>query len=220
MTIFPKAFIVGSHDQLVYTMFLQNDWSIITDDESADLIVFTGGNDITPSYYNRPKHPSTTCYPERDAMEFEVFNRFKGKKPMAGICRGGQLLHVANGGVLWQDVNGHGAGKHMAFDHVNEEDVLVSSVHHQMMMDHTTPRILMSTNISSWKRSGDPSEDESTVAKAGDQSGLISEDIEALIWEDMACLCFQPHPEYRGISNGNQRCQELFFEYINNLLGV
>ena len=74
--------------------------------ERADGILFTGGEDLDPAFFGEEKVNSTvTVTPARDSLEFRLFAAAKAKGiPMIGICRGIQLLNVALGGSLWQDI--------------------------------------------------------------------------------------------------------------------
>ena len=124
----PKVYVVGP-DYSIRNMFLRAGWTISTNiDETVNLIQFTGGEDVDPSYYKETKHPRTYSNPRRDAVEAAIFHEWKGKVAMAGICRGGQFLNVMNGGRMWQDVNNHAiGGTHEAFDRVSELPVQVTS---------------------------------------------------------------------------------------------
>lgn len=72
----------------------------------CDGFIFTGGHDIAPSYY----HQEESSYlgeivPQRDEMEFKLLSSLLAlDKPILGICRGIQLLNVALGGTLYQDL--------------------------------------------------------------------------------------------------------------------
>lgn len=69
----------------------------------ADLVMFTGGEDVDPSLYNEPKHSRTYSNLARDDREAKEFRKAKELgKPMIGICRGSQFLCVMNGGKLVQ----------------------------------------------------------------------------------------------------------------------
>lgn len=71
--------------------------------KDADLVVFTGGEDVDPDFYGHSHHPTTGSNKTRDRVEQIAFNEAsKLKKPMIGICRGSQFLCVMNGGVLVQ----------------------------------------------------------------------------------------------------------------------
>lgn len=74
--------------------------------EIADGILFTGSNcDITPSLYGQENRKSAHCNETLDEMELKLFEAFsKRNKPILGICRGIQLINVALGGTLIQDI--------------------------------------------------------------------------------------------------------------------
>lgn len=92
----PSVFIVGHKDYDITSMFLKQGWEISTNSEEADLLQFTGGEDVTPALYGEGKHPTTDNNPDRDAFESDVYHYYIDK-PKAGICRGGQFLNVMNG---------------------------------------------------------------------------------------------------------------------------
>lgn len=77
--------------------------------EIADGLLLTGGQHIHPGRYHTPfDYPDTagkTNY-YRDAMEFDLFHAFRDKgKPIMGIGRGMQLINVALGGSLFQQLD-------------------------------------------------------------------------------------------------------------------
>ena len=70
-----------------------------------DGVVFCGGSDISPSYYNQDIDGSINIDLERDERELNIFKlALSDKKPILGICRGHQLINVALGGTLIQDL--------------------------------------------------------------------------------------------------------------------
>ena len=71
-----------------------------------DVLLFAGGEDIAPARYREKESPKLgTVNLTRDAFEFRLLDvaRKRGL-PMIGICRGCQLINVAFGGTLWQDL--------------------------------------------------------------------------------------------------------------------
>jgi putative glutamine amidotransferase len=74
--------------------------------EALDGLVLQGGADVAPpSYGEQAQHPDWTGDRVRDRYEIELFEAFVGKgKPVLGICRGCQLINVAFGGTLYQDI--------------------------------------------------------------------------------------------------------------------
>ena len=72
----------------------------------CDGFLFTGGADVEPKHYGEEKkNDCGKCQPLRDKMEFAIFERVMLKnKPILAICRGLQMINVAMGGTLYQDV--------------------------------------------------------------------------------------------------------------------
>jgi putative glutamine amidotransferase len=122
---------------------------------SLDGLVLQGGADVSPaSYGEEALRPEWAGDRVRDLYEIELFWEcaIQGK-PVLGICRGHQLINVALGGSLYQDIESQvaGAARHVdrdAYDR-NEHDVeilpgsglarlygmieraTVNSIHHQ-----------------------------------------------------------------------------------------
>lgn len=75
-----------------------------------DGVIFTGGGDFDPALYGEEKLPQ--CHePDgaRDVFELELFGRARNTGiPVLGICRGCQLINVAMGGSLIQDIPAFG----------------------------------------------------------------------------------------------------------------
>lgn len=71
-----------------------------------DGIVFSGGADICPkSYGEQTLKPKWEGDYERDQYEIELFHTaFEAGKPILGVCRGHQLINVALGGTMYQDI--------------------------------------------------------------------------------------------------------------------
>lgn len=74
--------------------------------ERLDGVLVPGGVDIDPACYRSPRHHLLgRLDPARDTTEF-VLTRWavRDGKPFLGLCRGLQVLSVAMGGTLWQDI--------------------------------------------------------------------------------------------------------------------
>lgn len=71
-----------------------------------DGLVLQGGADVSPATYGQqPLRPEWAGDPVRDRYEIELLDGFLSKgKPVLGICRGCQLINVAFGGTLFQDI--------------------------------------------------------------------------------------------------------------------
>ena len=74
--------------------------------EVLDGLLLTGGGDIDPAYFEEEPHPNLgRICPERDFFEFELIQEMLLRnKPILGICRGCQILNVAIGGDMFQDI--------------------------------------------------------------------------------------------------------------------
>lgn len=80
--------------------------SIIDLLEMSDGLMLTGGEDVDPSRYGQKPHPKLeTVNHQRDEMEFLVLERaLEMGVPILAVCRGLQILNVAFGGTLYQDL--------------------------------------------------------------------------------------------------------------------
>lgn len=74
--------------------------------EYLDGLILQGGADISPhAYGEEPLRPEWQGDPIRDAYELELLHEFmEARKPVLGICRGMQLINIAMGGSLYQDL--------------------------------------------------------------------------------------------------------------------
>lgn len=122
--------------------------------DNLDGLVLQGGADVCPQAYGEQAiQPAWMGDSVRDAYELELLHEFiEAGKPVLGICRGMQLINVALGGSLYQDLPTQKAGEllHETSDydqHSHEvnfaeggefrkwfagvEGGLVSSIHHQ-----------------------------------------------------------------------------------------
>ncbi len=112
-----------------------------------DGLVLQGGSDVSPSTYGEePLAPEWAGDRLRDVYEIELVHEFiEAGKPVLGICRGAQLINVALGGSLHQDIPSHRSddyekhrheirfepGSGLARLYRGAEHARVSSIHHQ-----------------------------------------------------------------------------------------
>ena len=135
--------------------------SVTLDDYAAllDGLLVEGGADVWPgSYGEEPLRPEWNGDRVRDEYEIALIRAFaKRGKPILGVCRGLQIINVAFGGTLYQDItlqkpgalrhrdaglydqNYHAvdfvAGTRLAQLYPGCERVTVNSVHHQGIKD-------------------------------------------------------------------------------------
>lgn len=198
----------------VNKMFNYRGWVRTYTPEEADLLVFTGGEDVTPHLYNEDALAVTRFNVNRDKDEFDFFLAMPKDKPKVGICRGGQFLNVVSGGAMWQDCDGHAlAGTHQMLDHWHGELIDVTSTHHQMMRPSEYGLVLGTAAESNYKRSYAGTIVPNHTKAPNSDLGL---DIEIVFYPHTNSLCFQPHPEFENEKNSNMT--SLFFELINETL--
>ena len=75
-------------------------------------VLLTGGDDVAPSRYGETAHPTVVeAEPGRDEFEIALIKAAREKRlPIFAICRGVQVLNVACGGTLIQDIPSQVAG--------------------------------------------------------------------------------------------------------------
>ena len=76
--------------------------------DRMDAILLPGGPDVDPARYGETRHPTVTdkrIDSARDALELTIARwQIEEDRPTFGICRGHQVLNVALGGTLVQDI--------------------------------------------------------------------------------------------------------------------
>lgn len=104
--------------------------------QMLDGLVLQGGNDIAPQTYGEtPLAPEWAGDRIRDRYEIELLDAFiEAGKPVLGICRGCQLINVAFGGTLYQDIRTQrpDATRHLDtahYEHLMHEVELVEGTH-------------------------------------------------------------------------------------------
>jgi len=163
-----------------------------------DGLILQGGADVSPrAYGEEPQRPEWGGDPVRDAYELELVHEFmEAGKPILGICRGMQLINVALGGSLFQDLptqrpgdvphetpeyerNAHEVsfvkGGHMAQWFAGTPGGKVASIHHQAV-----------------NRLG-----KGVMVEAVADDGVV----EAIRWTGRSFVCgVQWHPEFHHLS--------------------
>ena len=69
-------------------------------------LLLTGGEDVDPARYGAAAHPAAGApHVQRDETEIALFNAARARRsPVLAICRGIQIVNVALGGTLVQDI--------------------------------------------------------------------------------------------------------------------
>jgi putative glutamine amidotransferase len=133
---------------------------------SVDAVLLPGGGDVEPSYYGEARHPTfDAAEAGRDELEIALANKAReADMPLLAICRGIQVLNVARGGSLIQDIPDQVPG---ALTHVRREPA--DSIAHdvEVVVDSRLGGILFPSASSAGAprfRRSDPSELTRTVA--------------------------------------------------------
>ena len=94
----------GSYHSLVPPLSRASAAAVILDSVSG--LVLTGGEDVDPARYGEKRHEKIrSINAARDATEIALIEEAKARgKPVLAICRGIQILNVALGGTLVQDI--------------------------------------------------------------------------------------------------------------------
>lgn len=129
-----KVFVVGYGTG--YASWI-HDKQLVNNIEDADVIVFTGGQDINPALYGCKKHETTYFTQNRDDFEVNMYHQVRPDQVCYGACRGAQLGAALNGAILVQDVSNHWCGgTHQISRFFGKElpdELSVPSLHHQMI---------------------------------------------------------------------------------------
>lgn len=75
--------------------------------DRLDGLLLAGGVDMDPQSFGESPHPALgRIDPARDTVELALARwAIADQKPVLGLCRGHQVLNVALGGTLWQDIS-------------------------------------------------------------------------------------------------------------------
>ena len=126
------------------------DESIVRDYvEMIDKLILTGGQNVHPQFYGEKKTIESDDYNlVRDEFELALLKEaLRQNKPILAICRGVQLVNVAFGGTLHQEIEGHWQGLPFGTSHSIEtvegsvvaqlfgKESQVNSVHRQSIKD-------------------------------------------------------------------------------------
>jgi putative glutamine amidotransferase len=221
----PASWVMNQRYFLAATMVGAVPWMIpLLDDDLATLreiyerldgILIPGGVDISPAEYGEAvRKECGNLDPARDRVELQLTRwAIEDGKPVLGLCRGLQVINVATGGTLWQDLASQNAAfhKHDYFptagferDHLaHEVDVVLSSKLGKCLESQRVS--VNSMHHQGIKRLGD-----GLMASATAPDGLI-EAVEGL--DDAFLVGVQWHPEVFEMADPHSR--HLFGAFIH-----
>lgn len=200
------------------TWFPVEDINIVTDMHEADLVLFTGGEDVDPSIYHESKGSRTYSNLKRDSAEMEVYEEaLKYSVKMIGICRGSQFLCCMAGGTLVQHMS------HPSQHEINTWDGKVLrcvSTHHQMQFPYRLPsseyRVIGWANkISNTYLNGDNTE----FIYQGKILKMLEKfaEPEIVYYPHINALAIQSHPEMMSKDSEMVKyCQKLLTDFMED----
>ncbi len=98
---------VGGTPVVIPSTVVEEDWDVLT--MHLDGLLLSGGGDVDPLLYGEESEPwMGQVDAERDFSELGLVRRWlPSRRPLLAICRGHQVLNVALGGTLYQDIAAH-----------------------------------------------------------------------------------------------------------------
>ena len=218
-------YISGPYDLSVKRMMTKHkpDFVEVKTLEESSVVIFTGGADILPHWYDEKGIPGCYYYPDRDDIEVADFFNMRTDQQAWGICRGAQLLWALSGGKLWQDVSDHAGTPHSVTDEDTQTPRVVNSVHHQQLMPVSVSGAAAGAAVTKAKILAATHRARSKVGRVNGEKIIWTRDseirdhksldIEAVIIPKTETspfiYGFQAHPEY-----GMEPCTNYFFELI------
>lgn len=208
-----NIFVVGGATN--YANFIEGA-QLVDNLEKADVVLFTGGEDVDPSLYGCEKHPSTHSNIKRDLEEKAIFEKVNPNKQVCvGCCRGSQFLCVMNGGLLVQNCYNHAIGYTHGITNGNMT-YQITSTHHQMQYPYNLDgKDYSLLYIADEVRSGDYEGDginEDTIYSLGEP--------EIVLYHKKGlpkCLAVQGHPEMISNSPVSKMISKLIKDLVDEV---
>lgn len=177
---------------------------------SVDGILFSGGEDINPLYFGEEPDPLLgEIHDPRDRFELLLFQEaVKQKKPIFGICRGAQLIAVAMGGSLWQELS---RSAENCLKHSQQADRHVATHHIDILAGSRLDAIFgKKAKVNSYHHQSVKEAGGNGIITATAADGII----EAIDWSthDHYCHAVQWHPE--GMTRSDDKMLGLFREFV------
>jgi hypothetical protein len=220
---FLKTVFIEGHPGSYARMWARWGWDVVTDIKAANVIQFTGGEDVDPALYDEVPHPTTGYNRGRDEVCIDLWDyALRAGIPMVGICRGGQFLNVMNGGKMFQHCDGHAIrGTHKATILETGLEVDVTSTHHQIMRPNRDKGIVLmeADKLGTFKQHMELTTSEVFL----DGKGWLvvdkqhEDDCESIYYPDTNSICYQPHPEY---CEEKSSCVQAYKSFLRNYTGL
>ena len=209
--------IADDASSLDYVSYLNQKYEVIVhktkdvkDPKDIDLVLFTGGEDVNPQYYNEQIGKYTHINNNRDEKEINTFHRFRNHSFLLGICRGSQLLTTLSGAKLIQHVEGHCRDHSMILN--NKIRYTITSSHHQMLypfdLNEKDYELIAHSEYFQSKTYLNGNDEEIELAK-----NFLEPEI--VYYKNSNALCIQGHPEWSHCEKRTSNmCLNLIDKYL------
>ena len=123
---------VGGTPVVIPPTTTEADWAVLV--SQLDGLLLSGGGDIAPQLYGEESEPwMDQVNAERDFSELGLTRQWLAmERPLFAICRGHQVLNVALGGTLYQDITAHIPN---ALDHAYVATQPMETLAHSVTLD-------------------------------------------------------------------------------------
>lgn len=176
-----------------------------------DAILLPGGPDVSPLLYGEnPIREVTYSVAAQDRFEIEVVRQcVQMQKPLFGICRGAQVINVALGGTLYQDIYAQAGATlcHRQDMKLRTEQTHTISIQPGTLLSQLTGCTTLAVN--SYHHQAVRTLGEGLVASAWSEDGIL----EAFEATQAPVLAVQFHPE--NLSSISPTFQALFNQLVS-----
>lgn len=193
--------------------YLESDSMLEEAAERLDGLYLTGGHDIDPVYFNEEPHPSLGYFhPDRDRFEIKIIQKMLEKnKPILGVCKGAQMLNLAAGGDMYQDLLSQFEGELVQHSQKAARSTLVHEV--ELAEGSLIHRLIGSrvTRVNSYHHQANrtPGKDLAISGRAQDR---VAEAVEST--KHRFALGLQWHPENLNVHLNHEPSRRIFEGFI------
>lgn len=176
------------------------------DPDDYDGLIIPGGKHVHPSFYGEEDKCDRDHKFDQplDELEFDLVDRFiEAKKPILGLCRGCQLINVALGGTLNQEI-----GMEHYNDAVRETTILPGTFFYNKLGDSVE-------TVHYHHQAVDKLADGLSVTMTDTEDGTI----EGYVHEELPIIAYQFHPDRMYVKDDPEIVETglFFMDYFFNL---
>lgn len=167
---------------------------------TCDCLLLPGGGDITPAFFGERNNGSRNIDTELDILQFQALDyAIRRSMPVLGICKGMQIINVAFGGTIIQDLSTAALHKYQNRDQYHTTDILKGSCLDQLYGSTAL------VNSAHHQAVGKPGHSLQPI-----QWCPFDHCVEAIVHESLPILGVQWHPERLDATQTTLRGEALF----------